>query len=493
MLFNSDIFTLLFLPAFLILFASISRFGSIFINIFVAAASLVFYANGDISTIWVILGSIAVNYAVAWWIARRQSKRLAVTLGVAFNLGLLFYFKYACFALATLPWTATMTCQVTLPLGISFFTFQQIAFIVDFYRGTARIPMPSLPGYAAFATFFPHLIAGPITRWNELLEPIERKAYSITVRNIEIGLFVFTIGLIKKIFLADPMAAIANPMFEASKAGLVDPLTSILGALAFSLQIYFDFSGYSDMAVGLALMVGIMLPWNFARPYAATSIIDFWRRWHITLSSFLRDYVYISLGGNRKGRRRRYLNLFITMLLGGLWHGAAWTFVAWGALHGAYLAINHYARECGFSARFPALAGFALVNLLVVIAWVFFRAETFESARNVLVSAASLNPLDISAYNYRSVVQSWPLPEQALGAITRNAKISTLAVIIAIVAGYAAAIVIDTQGLRERFSAMDSYRTLPWRAISMATSAAVVAYGLYMQSSNVVSFIYFNF
>jgi alginate O-acetyltransferase complex protein AlgI len=279
-----------------------------------------------------------------------------------------------------------------LPLGISFFTFTQIAYLVDVYGGYPN--ERSFTKYALFVTYFPHLIAGPILHHREMMHQFGSKASrAISAQNIAIGLTILSIGLVKKSLIADGFALIANPVFQTAARANLHVLDAWAGALAYSLQIYFDFSGYSDMAIGLSLTFGIRLPFNFDAPYKSRSIVEFWRRWHISLSRFLRDYLYIPLGGNRQGEIRRNLNLATAMLLGGLWHGAGFTFVIWGALHGLFLVINHQWNQ--FAQRYSALArirkawwfpiaAVGLTQLAVILAWVFFRAESLHDAIRVL-------------------------------------------------------------------------------------------------------------
>jgi D-alanyl-lipoteichoic acid acyltransferase DltB (MBOAT superfamily) len=287
---------------------------------------------------------------------------------------------------------------IIFPLAISFFTFQQIAYLVDIYKGSAR--EYSFLHYSLFITFFPKLISGPIVHHNEMMPQFEKKStYKLNSENISAGMTIFIIGLFKKVILADGVAVYATPVFEAAEQNvLITFFEAWGGALAYTFQIYFDFSGYTDMAIGLGRMFGINLPLNFYSPYKARNIIEFWSRWHITLSRFLRDYLYIPLGGNRKGEYRRYLNLMIVMFLGGLWHGAGWTFVAWGTLHGLYLIINnvfHTIRNSlgykpnGFGwlgRRFSQIVTFTAV----VFAWVLFRAESFNGAQNILSGMVGL-------------------------------------------------------------------------------------------------------
>jgi D-alanyl-lipoteichoic acid acyltransferase DltB (MBOAT superfamily) len=285
---------------------------------------------------------------------------------------------------------------VILPLGISFITFQKIAYLVDAYQGKTR--EYNFLHFCLFVTFFPQLIAGPIVHHREVMPQFnEPRIYRFSYENLAVGVTIFALGLFKKVMIADNIALHATPVFDAAAQGTpLSLLEAWSGALAYTLQLYFDFSGYSDMAIGLGRMFGIRLPVNFYSPYKAANIIDFWRRWHITLSRFLRDYLYIPLGGNRKGPVRRYLNLFVTMLLGGLWHGAGWTFVFWGGLHGLYLIINHawqalrriLGRPAGDGTRVGRWVGRILTFLAVVVAWVFFRAESFPAALAMLRAMA---------------------------------------------------------------------------------------------------------
>ena len=283
-----------------------------------------------------------------------QGKRWLL-VAIAANLALLAYYKYAIFFVANaqrLIGHVGPLPEIVLPLGISFFTFTQIAFLVDAHRGLAR--EYSFTHYTLFVTYFPHLIAGPILHHREMMPQFDRRStYTLDWDNVAVGLTMFIIGLFKKTVIADDMAAFASPAFDAAAGGTQLTLLEAWGAaLAYTFQIYFDFSGYTDMALGASRMFGIVLPLNFRSPYKAANIIDFWRRWHITLSRFLRDYVYIPLGGNRKTVPRRYENLLLTMLVGGLWHGAGWTFVFWGALHGIYLVVNHGWRIAPSSFRY---------------------------------------------------------------------------------------------------------------------------------------------
>lgn len=332
-----------------------------------------------------------VNYGVGLLIyQRRFAPRLLMIGGVVFNLSVLGYFKYMDFFIGTINDVTGANyhlLHIILPLGISFFTFQKIAFLVDSYH--RKIEHYSFLHYCLFVTFFPQLIAGPIVHYRELMPEFLRiRLNGLTFRHLAVGLSIFAIGLFKKSVIADNVSAPVGPVFSAADQGV--PVTFFEawgGLLAYTAQLYFDFSGYSDMAIGLAMLFGVRLPLNFFSPYKSRNIIEFWRRWHITLSSFLRDYLYFSLGGNRKGKLKRYLNLFLTMLIGGLWHGAAWTFVFWGALHGVFLIVCHgwNALVDGYK-QYPRLGklikpfAYLVTFLSVTVAWAFFRADSISAA-----------------------------------------------------------------------------------------------------------------
>jgi alginate O-acetyltransferase complex protein AlgI len=405
MLFNSLPFIFAFFPITVLVFFAVGNRSHLFACVWMCAASLFFYGWWNPSFLGLLMGSVVFNYAAAYLMSRearnpkRSNARLLLILAVAENLLLLGYFKYAGFftEIANALFGSKVDLgQIVLPLGISFFTFTQIAFLVDVYQGKTK--EPNFVHWLLFVTYFPHLIAGPIIHHARIMPQFAKpETYRINWLNISAGFTVFLIGLGKKIWLADSFGSIATPIFSAVRDGAGPPLAEAwAGALAYTLQLYFDFSGYSDMAIGLSLFFNIKLPFNFNSPYKATNIIDFWRRWHMTLSAFLRDYLYIPLGGNRKGPARRYVNLLATMVLGGLWHGASWTFVAWGALHGTYLMMNHGFRAFfarvglpqGRFGRLGSLAGAATTFLAVVVAWVFFRADSFSAAGLMLEGMA---------------------------------------------------------------------------------------------------------
>jgi D-alanyl-lipoteichoic acid acyltransferase DltB (MBOAT superfamily) len=354
-------------------------------------------AGGHPAHLLILLGSIVFNYTAAdrviAWRGTKRGKVVLVSALVA-NLSLLGWFKYAVFAAGMIEdlvgWRWTVHA-VLLPLGISFFTFQKIAYLVDAWRGGFNEQRWS--HYTLFVTFFPQLIAGPIVHHREFFPQLHGNEFGRWhTGRIVGGLAVFVLGVAKKVLLADTFGADADRIFGHFAAGhILGALDGWLGVLGYTFQIYFDFSGYSDMAIGLALLFGITLPENFVAPYRATSVIEFWRRWHVTLSRFLRDYVYIPLGGNRGGVGRQMRSLGITMVVGGLWHGAAWTFVVWGAIHGAALAVNHLWRRCAL--RMWSAVGWILTFGLVAVAWVFFRSPDFTSAGRALKAMSGGNGL----------------------------------------------------------------------------------------------------
>jgi alginate O-acetyltransferase complex protein AlgI len=358
--------------------------------VWLTAASAFFYMSWSPWFILLILGSTSIDYLVGLRLPQTADPRLCkglVALSVTVNLGVLAYFKYAAFVLDStrelthwLGWSIPVPAmQAFLPLGISFYTFEAISYVVDVYRGTTQ-PVRRPLDYAQYILFFPHLIAGPIVRASEFLPQLERPKRFDWPR-VQAGVQLFLLGLFKKIVIADQIAAVIDPVFaEPGKFGSSALWLAVLG---YAVQIYCDFSGYTDMALGVAHTLGFKLPKNFNAPYLATSPSDFWKRWHISLSRWLRDYLYIPLGGNRKGPTRTMVNLFVTMLLGGLWHGASWTFVVWGAYHGALLAVQ---RAIPTRLQHPALQplGMMATFLAVCVGWVFFRASTLADAGTIL-------------------------------------------------------------------------------------------------------------
>jgi len=364
------------------------------------AASLFFYGWWNPIYLWLILGSVGVNYSVGRALTNHPSKKI-LALGVGLNIGLISYYKYAGFfanMVSTASGVSFELGEILLPLGISFFTFQQIAYLVDSYQG--RTVRHGWLEYILFVTFFPQLIAGPIVHQAKILPQFLNRVPRLKARHLAVGGTIFIIGLFKKVVIADNLAFYATPMFDAAAHGeFITFFEAWGGSLAYTFQLYFDFSGYSDMAIGLARMFGVTLPLNFNSPYKSTSIIEFWRRWHLTLSRFLKDYLYIPLGGNNRGNARRYANLLVVMLLGGLWHGAGWTFIFWGGLHGFYLIVNHLwravKRHLSLGTENPSWlaisSSWALTFLSVVIGWVFFRSASWEAAINILHAMTGLD------------------------------------------------------------------------------------------------------
>ena len=384
MLFNSQVFIVGFLPVVLALYYALAS-HRMARQAVVVLASLAFYGWWDVRFVPLLAGLTIANWLIAQWFGARRAGWIPL-LGVVLNLAVLGLFKYADFfrgtAFALLgenfhPW------HLILPLGISFFVFQKISYLIDLHRGDRHVY--GFLDFCMFVTFFPQLIAGPIVRHNEIihqfrLDPRRPEMWE----NLSRGFMLFLIGVAKKVALADTLAMVADPLFGKAMTASLSAAEAWIATAAYTLQIYFDFSGYSDMAIGLALMFGLRLPMNFNAPYRAVSIRDFWRRWHMTLSRFLRDYLYIPLGGNRHGAVRQAMNVVATMLLGGLWHGASWTFVAWGGLHGIALAANHVWQ--GWGLRLPRPLAWAVTLLFVMAGWVLFRSADFTTAGDMLLS-----------------------------------------------------------------------------------------------------------
>ena len=401
MLFNSYEFIFAFLPiTFFIYFYLNSKRLTVASKGFLVFASLFFYSWWNIAYLPLILISMLFNYVVGNSLAKASfenkkglnksfSKKSILIFGIIANLSLLGYFKYADFFIANLNIAISSNVNLlhlVLPLAISFFTFQQIAYLVDSYRGETK--EYDFLNYALFVTFFPQLIAGPIVHHKEMMPQFASKWNMVKrYKNIALGLFIFSIGLFKKVVIADTFAVWATAGFD--NAVTLNLIEAWATSLSYTFQLYFDFSGYTDMAIGIALLFNIKLPINFNSPYKATNIQDFWRKWHITLSRFLRDYVYIPLGGNKKGSFRTYNNLLATFVIGGLWHGAGWTFVFWGFLHGLALVIHRVWTNLGFKMN-TILAWFITFNF-VNIAWIFFRAKEWDDAIKVLSSMFSLD------------------------------------------------------------------------------------------------------
>jgi alginate O-acetyltransferase complex protein AlgI len=500
MLFSSYTFLFQFLPAVLLAFAAARRHSPRAGILVLAGASLFFYGAWRPVYLLLLLASIGANFSLGLLMENPRRRRAIGLSGVALNLALLCYFKYTNFifdSINALTGTPLPSVNVVLPLGISFFTFQQIAYLVDVMRG-AKVER-DIVSYTLFVSFFPHLIAGPLVHHAEMIPQFKRGRTSRSSVLAARGTAIFAAGLFKKVVIADNLAQFVSPVFAHLDAGGgVTTSWAWLSTLAYALQIYFDFSGYSDMAIGLALLFGIRLPVNFRSPYKASSIIDFWRRWHITLSRFLRDYLYIPLGGNRLGEARRYVNLMLTMLLGGLWHGAGWNFLIWGGLHGIYLGIDHLWQGWrGVTAKTsPAnhlaqAASWAVTFVAVVIAWVFFRARTVAGAWAML-RALSGFAAPGQAYASPGVLRVMDLP--VLVGEGRLLLIGSGAVMLALAIALALPNVAQMFRYREYRRAPESATWPQWRpcfawALFSALAFTISLFGMWQR----LEFLYFQF
>ena len=399
MLFNSQVFLLLFLPLTLIAYYQLSQ-DRARREWLLIGASLFFYGYWDYRLLPLLICSIVANWFFANGI-RGAERKVIFVVGIALNLFIIGIFKYANFFAGSLAWLfgeQHTPWNIILPLGISFFTFQQISYLADRFKGEA--PEYGFREYFLYVSFFPQLIAGPIVRHNELIYQLEASPRRPGMyERLSRGVTLLAIGLAKKVLIADTAGRIADPLFSSAAEVSPSIIDAWMAAFAFTVQIYFDFSGYSDMAIGLALMFGLRLPINFNIPYRATTIRDFWRRWHMTLSHFLRDYLYIPLGGGHHGLKRQSLALTVTMFLGGLWHGAGWTFVVWGMMHGVGLAAHAWWTKLSIF-RLPVPAAWALTILFVILGWVLFRANSFLEAISILESMFGLNGLSLNTAKY---------------------------------------------------------------------------------------------
>ncbi|MBK7175461.1 MAG: MBOAT family protein [Bacteroidales bacterium] len=385
MVFSSSIFILYFLPAFLLIYYILP--GK-FKNYFTLIASILFYSWGAPRFIFVILGTTFLDFHLVQWMAATKTtlhRRLMLTLSVSINLGLLFYFKYSNFFvenvnafLSVFGMTGVHWTKLILPIGISFYTFETITYVVDVYRKIHK-PLKNFWDYQLYIILFPKLIAGPIIRYHQLADQITDRSANETVDDKLIGMYRFVLGLAKKVIIANHMGQQADAIFALDYAHL-DTFTAWIGILAYTFQIYFDFSGYSDMAIGIARMIGFKFPENFNNPYISQSISEFWRRWHMSLGAWMRNYLYIPLGGNRVSSKwRLYFNLWLVFLASGLWHGASWSFVVWGAYHGLFLVLERVFLLKVYD-RIGKLPSTLITFFLVIIGWVFFRIESLPDA-----------------------------------------------------------------------------------------------------------------
>jgi alginate O-acetyltransferase complex protein AlgI len=500
MLFSSYTFLFQFLPATVLAFLAARRHSSRAGILVLAGASLFFYGAWQPVYLLLLIASVATNFSLGLGMEDPLRRPVIGAFGVALNLMVLCYFKYTGFILGTVRTVSGIPLgfsDIVLPLGISFFTFQQIAYLVDIMRG-AKVER-DIVSYTLFVCFFPHLIAGPLVHHAEMIPQFKRSRIGRSAILAARGLAIFAAGLFKKVVIADNLAQFASPVFAHLDAGGgVTTSWAWLATLAYTLQIYFDFSGYSDMAIGLALLFGIRLPVNFRSPYQATSIIEFWRCWHITLSRFLRDYLYIPLGGNRLGKQRRYANLITTMLLGGLWHGAGWNFLIWGGLHGLYLGVNHLWHDWRESRKRPSAAGlteqglsWAITLFAVVVAWVFFRAKTMTGAWKMLGSLFGLDGAG-TAYEPAGVLRLMDLP------ILVGPELLLLVGVGAVALAFAIALFLPNVsqifGYREYRRSPEKYRLVRWHpnaawALFTAMALSSSLFGMWQR----LEFLYFQF
>ncbi len=510
MIFNSIEFLFLFLPISYLGFRVLTRFMPQAIIGWLVCASLFFYGWWEPKYLILLLGSALTNYYLGRLISDATTykiRRAFAALGVCLNLGLLAIFKYTNFILesvSTVLQFEPTTYNILLPLAISFFTFQQIAYLIDVFK--SRLAERSLSRYLLFVTFFPQLIAGPIVHHKTLLPQLSRlfKPYDKSVIAPAVTLII--LGLSKKVLLADTLAMLVNPGFAMAESGaLLDAGTAWICSVAYTLQLYFDFSGYCDIAIGCALLFGIRLPLNFESPLKATNIIDFWRRWHMTLSQFLRDYLYIPLGGNRHGETRRVFNLYLTMLIGGLWHGAGWTFVFWGSLHGLFLVINHGWRKLPISVSLQGRAwqifSFALTFNCVMFAFVFFRATSFDSALLLIRSMLSRIPGSVDADYLQKVDLS--LSSDVLHLLTNAIGTNAFAIAFTIFAFAIATMLPNSLAFvgREKWGFENLYSNsdkvgvkLNWQNSSAwAVVFGALLFAVVLSLSTVSPFLYFQF
>jgi alginate O-acetyltransferase complex protein AlgI len=407
-LFNSFQFIFGFLPVTFIVFFLLNYFGkNTASRIWLVIASLFFYSWWNIIYLPLIISSMLVNFYVGFILQKVvfqniNKRKWVLILGVAFNILLLGYFKYFDFFISNVNFLLSSHLKLLhtiLPLGISFFTFTQIAYLADAYKNETR--EYNFISYALFVTYFPHLLAGPILHHSEMMPQFESSENkTLNYKNISIGLFVFFIGLCKKIIIADTFAIWANSGFDSATS--LTLLEAWIVSLSYTLQLYFDFSGYTDMAIGVSLLFNIKLPKNFNSPYKSLNIQDFWRRWHMTLGRFLTQYVYIPLGGNRKGEVRTYINVLVVFLISGLWHGAGWTFIFWGFLHGIASVINRAWSK--FNIKMPKIIAWFITINFVNLSWIFFRAKNWDEAWGVLRGMFGFNGLILPNF---SVPEFW--------------------------------------------------------------------------------------
>lgn len=484
MLFNSYIFILLFLPLCLIGYFLLNKFKQYTLaQVFLFGMSLWFYGYFKVKYLGIILASILINYLVYLGINRSGTKRKAkgiMIAGVCINVGILLYFKYMDFFISNinaLLGTEIGFLRIVLPLGISFFTFQQISFIVDAYRG--EIPGYGFWHYAGFVAFFPQLIAGPIVTHDELVPQfLDEKKKHPDAENIAQGIYIFALGLAKKVLLADSFGKIVS--YGYGNLDKMDSVEACLVILAYTIQIYFDFSGYCDMAIGIGKMFNIDLPVNFNSPYKARTITEFWDRWHMTLTRFFTKYVYIPLGGNRKGAVRTYVNVFLVFLISGFWHGASWNFVFWGVMHGLFVVLTRRFKE--FFAKVPGIINWFVTFVFVNIAWVFFRAQTMGDAFSVLKNLFAFR-FDGLDGNYIEVIRSVEFTE-VLGLFALEEKFPPF-----VLTGFFLTALIGLFGCKNAYQKMQEFKPGLW---TMVITVVLLVWCIF-SFAGISTFLYFNF
>lgn len=492
MIFSSFTFILAFLPISVIGYYLCNRYlGLMASRIWLIGASFYFYAQWKFDYLGLLIISILINFALSQPISQRPRHLAKYWLigGIAFNLLLLGYFKYTNFALDSfnqLTHGDFFVADILLPLAISFFTFQQIAYLVDSYIPHKR-PESGFLNYCLFVSFFPQLIAGPIVHHKEMIPQFKQNV--VSAENIAKGLAIFTLGLFKKVALADTLAIWANAGF--SQSGSIDFVNAWLTSLCYTFQLYFDFSGYADMAIGAALLFNIVLPLNFNSPYRATSIQLFWRNWHMTLSRWFRDYVYFPLGGNKQGQRYTVRNLVIVAILSGIWHGAGWTFLIWGAMHALALAVNRLWQS--YRHPLPVVIAWLLTFLFINVSWVMFRAESVEQALQMYHAMLSLNDVALIDSIKTALLQikstaesiSW---QWLFDDLTHNTLLQCLMITIGLMTCLTMPNSQTLIGIHTT-AKIDIRRLIPTLII---TCLAVVAFAL-LALGNYSEFIYFNF
>lgn len=403
MVFSSQIFIFIFLPLTLIIYYTLGNIlsNNIFKNCISLFASLIFYSWGGIKYLPVLCSSIFINYIFGLIIDKlkdkKRFKKFFLLIGIILNLVLLFYYKYYDFAIGNINRISNVSFQfkeIALPIGISFFTFQGMSYIIDIYRKDAKVNK-NIISVALYISFFPQLIAGPIVKYKDIDNQIRKRKE--TMEYFSYGIERFVIGLSKKVIIADTIAGIADTIFSLSNVGIDQP-TAWLGAICYTFQIYFDFSGYSDMAIGLGYLFGFKFMENFNYPYISKSITEFWRRWHISLSTWFKEYLYIPLGGNRKGNT--YLNLFIVFLVTGLWHGASWNFIAWGIWNGIFIIIEKIINKKRWYIKIPCFIKTTITMFIVILGWVLFRANGLMDAINYLSIMFGINKATTVTYQF---------------------------------------------------------------------------------------------